>query len=457
MMTAYPRGSYPLIFTQMCESFSFFGMRTLLVLFMIQKLGYTDSDAIGLYALYTTLINLGGLVGGYCGDRILGLRGAVLLGGLFILCGHLCLAFEESTFLFHLGLSAIVVGSSLFGANMKALFGQLFPDNDVRRESGYTLYYTGINVGGFSAAVICGYMAHIYGWHAGFGLAAVGMLAGLIVLFKNKTQVGNAPVGTPLHKKLICCLSGIVLLGLCLVFFQVHHIIIPILPFLGLTMVSAVLYQLRHHTSFTRILTLCGFIGLYLVFFMFEDLMGSLLMMFCENQVNRQILGLEIPSTALVAINPLTIMICGTLFAYFAKPNQTLEGMLKMCCIAFVLLGLSFGMLFLGSIFLDDLHLVPLSFVIVSFVLIALGELFIAPSLFAFCSSSMPSNLTGRAMGLLTIGRSYASLLSGMLGQFIIQHDIGIDAGLFFTIAILLFIMAGSLVFGRFNVLRVSV
>lgn len=453
-MIAYPKGSYFLIFTQLCESFSFFGMRTLLVLFMIQKLGYESSGAIGIYALYTTLINLGGLAGGYCGDRILGFRNAVILGSVFIGCGHMSLTFEDSPFLFHLGLSCIIVGSCFFGVNMKALFGQLYREDDPLRESGYTLYYTGINFGGFSAAIACGYAAQIYGWHAGFGLAGLGMLIGLMLLMKNRALLqdkGEAPHGVSLYKKLFCGASGLAGIGTCMLLLQAHDFIIPILPIIGVAMVAGMLYLARNNPNFVRILSLCGFVGLYLIFFLVEDLMGTFLMIFCENQVNRQFGGIEIPSSALVAVNPLTIILLGTLFAHFMRnfsAGQTVQSMMRKSGIAFILLGTAFGILCLGMFFPDSSGLVFLPYVIMSFALIAIGELFIAPPLFAYCSMSIPSSLTGQAMGLLAIGRSYASLSSGILGQAIVQSKLGREAEIFAWLALILFVIAGCLVLG---------
>lgn len=124
------------------------------------------------------------------------LRSAVFSGGALIGFGHLCLSMEGTSSMFFLGLSLIVVGSALFSTNLKALVGQLYEENDSRREAGFTLFYAGINLGGFLAAVSCGYVAQSYGWHAGFSLAALGMFIGLGVLFKYCYLLKNRG-GTP--------------------------------------------------------------------------------------------------------------------------------------------------------------------------------------------------------------------------------------------------------------------
>lgn len=437
-----PKGAFLLIFTQLWESFSFFGMRTLLVLFMIQKLGFPDTDSIGIYALYATLVNLGGLLGGYCGDQIFGLRRAVFLGGLFIASGHICLSIERDESLFYMGLSCIIVGSSLFSPNLKALFGRLFEKEDPRRESNFILYYTGINAGGFSAAILCGYVAQTYGWHAGFGLAAIGMFTGLAFLFKSRriiAHLGNTPYQATGLLQFAVGIVSIALVAVVMALLQYQQAVSILLPALGICLAARVLYQLKSNPAFNQVLTLCSFIFCYLAFFIVEDLMSTVLILFCENNVDRMVGGFEVPSTALVAINPLTIIFLGGVFAFFAKKNKkvlTIRSMLKMNSLAFLLLGAAFCVLFLGSFAINAAGLTPLPYVIASFALIAIAELFIAPSLFAYCSQSMPYALSGLAMGMITFGRSYASLFSGMLGKAITQSTLVAEPSFFGTTAL---------------------
>ena len=179
----HPPALYLLNFVSMWECFSYYGMRVLLVLFLVQVFGYTDAAAFGLYALYATLVELCGVAGGIAADRYLGLKRAITLGGWTIVAGHVCLSIPGVEWTFYLGLGFIVVGTGLFRSNAAMLLGQYYEENDPRREAGYTLYYTGICAGAFLASVLCGVVGEIYGWHAGFGLAAIGMLAGTIALF----------------------------------------------------------------------------------------------------------------------------------------------------------------------------------------------------------------------------------------------------------------------------------
>lgn len=453
-MNSQPKGIYLLIFTQMWERFSFYGMRTLLVLFMIQKLNLENAEAIGIYALFTTLVNLGGLAGGYLADRILGLRSAVFSGGALIGFGHLCLSMEGTSSMFFLGLSLIVVGSALFSTNLKALVGQLYEENDSRREAGFTLFYAGINLGGFLAAVSCGYVAQSYGWHAGFSLAALGMFIGLGVLFKYCYLLknrGGTPPNISRRAAILCKGSLLASVILLVLFIQNHEFLLPILPIAGLVLISIVIYRSRNHEAFQKILSLCGFISLYIGFFVIEDLMGSLLMVFCENQVDRLVGGFEVPSSSLVATNPFTIIIIGPLLALIIrriKTNQQAESVVKMNSLAFLFLGLAFGILFVGTQSMSSTGLVAIQYVVICFALIAMGELFIAPTLYAYCTAIAPSSLKGQMMGLVVLGRSYASLFSGMVGKAVVtSHTYG-ESDLFAMTAMIAFFLSAILAIG---------
>ena len=162
---------------QMWECFSFYGMRVLLVLYMIHQLGWSDAQAFGIFALYTGLVEFGGIIGGMVAEKFLGLKRAISLGGWLIMSGHLTLALGES-FLFFRALALIIVGSSFFSTNLSALLGLFYGENDARRESGFTLDHAAINLGSLLASLLCGYVGELLGWNYGFGLAAIGMLSG---------------------------------------------------------------------------------------------------------------------------------------------------------------------------------------------------------------------------------------------------------------------------------------
>lgn len=180
----HPRGLSTLFFTEMWERFSYYGMRALLILFMTAAvakggLGFSTSKAGAIYGLYTAMIYLFGLPGGWLADRILGLRRGVLWGGVIIALGHFSMAIPTLN-TFYLGLALIVIGTGLLKPNVSTLVGSLYAENDVRRDAGFSIYYMGINIGALVAPLVCGYLGENINWHYGFGAAGVGMTAGVI-------------------------------------------------------------------------------------------------------------------------------------------------------------------------------------------------------------------------------------------------------------------------------------
>jgi proton-dependent oligopeptide transporter, POT family len=180
----HPRGLSTLFFTEMWERFSYYGMRALLILFMTAAatnggLGFPTSKAGAIYGLYTAMIYLFSLPGGWIADRIIGLRRAVLWGGVIIALGHFAMAIPTLK-TFYLGLALIVIGTGLLKPNISTLVGTLYSENDARRDAGFSIYYMGINIGALIAPLVCGYLGENINWHYGFGAAGVGMTAGVI-------------------------------------------------------------------------------------------------------------------------------------------------------------------------------------------------------------------------------------------------------------------------------------
>jgi proton-dependent oligopeptide transporter, POT family len=177
----HPAGLYTLFFAEMWERFSYYGMRALLVFYMIKGfLGLSDDQAYGVYGAYTALVYATPFIGGIFADRILGARRAVVLGGLLMAAGHLMMTVrQETAFYFALGL--LIVGNGFFKPNISTIVGKLYPAGSPRRDGGFTIFYMGVNLGAAMSPLICGYVGETFGWHYGFGLATIGMLAGVAV------------------------------------------------------------------------------------------------------------------------------------------------------------------------------------------------------------------------------------------------------------------------------------
>jgi len=177
----HPTGLFTLFFAEMWERFSYYGMRTLLVFYMIKGfLGYNDSQAYGVYGAYTALVYATPFIGGMLADKLLGARRAVVLGGMLMAAGHLLMTVENKI-AFFCALALLITGNGFFKPNISTIVGSLYPAGSVKRDSGFTIFYMGINLGAAMSPLVCGYVGEVYGWHYGFGLATVGMLIGLAV------------------------------------------------------------------------------------------------------------------------------------------------------------------------------------------------------------------------------------------------------------------------------------
>jgi POT family proton-dependent oligopeptide transporter len=183
----HPRGLYVLFLTEMWERFSFYGMRALLVLFLVSSVngsnpgyGWTSSEALQLYGIYTFLVYLSSIPGGIIADKYIGQKKAVILGGSLLVIGHSILAIQN-ILAFYIGLGLIIAGVGCLKPNISTMVGGLYPKGDDRRDKGFTIFYIGINTGAFLAGIIIGYVGESLGWHYGFGLAGIGMAIGLVI------------------------------------------------------------------------------------------------------------------------------------------------------------------------------------------------------------------------------------------------------------------------------------
>lgn len=401
----------------MWECFSFYGMRVLLVLYMVHELGYSDEKAFGMYALYITLVELGGVFGGIAADRFLGLKRAIVMGGITIALGHIAMALGD---LFLLGLGLIISGTTLFRSNITALLGQFYEENDPRRDSGYTLFYTGINIGGFLASLLCGYVGEVYGWHYGFGLAAIGMLSGLIVLFFGRGILGTK--GEPIRKYRGATKLGsaglLCLAPACALMLLYYDTATPLIPVVGALIVYIMYTRVKEFANYKRL-------GLYLIllvlFYGCEEQLGSTLVLFGERHVDRATFFGTIPAASLITCNPLTILVFGPFVSRLLQ-RVHLQGVTKIA-IAFGLLASAFCMLYAGCYFATDEKVVALELALLSILLISLGELFIGPTVFATASEVAPAGLAGLTMGAVSLGYSLASLFSGLLSKMMIVQE----------------------------------
>lgn len=425
-MKSQPKQLFLLNFVSMWECFSYYGMRVLLVLFMIHEFDLTDSEAFGFYALYTTLVEFGGIFGGMIADRLLGLKRTIMFGGWTIVCGHLSLIVPESKIFFYLGLGLIIIGTSLFRSNIPALIGKSYNENDPRRDAGYTLYYTGINFGGFLAAILCGIVGEIYGFHAGFGLAAFGMILGMIIFGSTRKMFAeeNNPLNMQFGKANLAVFLGILvaspLAGLTIYF---EAFLTPYFPIVVMFGMYYIYRKTRNCTAVEKkgLKTLTFSLIFLIIFYGCEEQIGSTLILFGERFVDRQTMFGLIPSSSFVTFNPLTILIAGPLLAKcLSQVSLKVEGKIAF---SFVFLSLAFLLLYIGCMFSENSDAISVGYLIGCIVLISAGELFIGPTIYVVASKNAPKAFQGLVMGMVTLGFSLSNLFSGFLSQMMAMSE----------------------------------
>ena len=431
-----PKALYLLFFVQMWESFSYYGMRAILVLYMVSGLGLTDTEAVGIYAVSTALSEGFGVFGGRLADKIFGLRYSIYLGGIIIACGHIVLSLPGDIHNVYLSMALIAIGTGLLRTNATALLGEFYAKDDLRRDAGYTLFYVGLNVGAFLATIAVAFTAEAYGWHYGFSLAAFGMALGLLGLLRFNyilEDKGRKP-GNISKKKTMAYTGFMFLLApvLALMIYK-HEISIYLLIVAIIAMVSSVLYSSRTLPKIERrnITSVLVAILLLAIFFGFEEQIGSTLVLFAERFSDKVFLGMQIPIASLTTINPMVVLLLGPAVAilielYELKIKKAVSLYAKIS-LAFFLQALAFTMLYTIS---KSTDLVSANFIGLSFGMIAFSELFIGPAGYSHCSKYSPKHMKGVLMGTVMLGYALANIISGFLSKYMAIDESNSELGI---------------------------
>jgi len=394
-----PRAIFLLAFVQLWNRFSHYGMRALLLLYMINMQKFPNSMAIAIFAVYCALTELGGVFGAYLAEKILGLRRSVMLGGWLIGIGHLFLALELD---FFTALGFVIIGSSLYTTNVATLLGEYYPKGDERREQGFTIFYMSINVGGFVATLLCGYIAEIYGWHFGFGIAAIGMvLANLSLLCFQKHLLGRGEPPLQRKRSLPSLVSSLIIgLGVAVFALQQHFLSVSLLPWITGGLLVWIFTRLR---SKMLLISVAGLIS----FFIAAEQISSSLLIFADRLAKG-----SLPAAALLSINPL-IVILGGPFA------SVILGRIKNPAIRLLL------PFTLASIAFALLYMIPPGLVLIGVVigLISFAELLVGPVTYSACSEVATTQKDPKIMALMPLGFAMAASLGGVYSQAIAEDS----------------------------------
>ncbi|MFC4726760.1 peptide MFS transporter [Coralloluteibacterium thermophilus] len=434
----HPRGLFVLFFAEMWERFSYYGMRALLIFYLVQHWMFSDSEASVIYGAYTALVYIAPVVGGYLADRYLGQRKAVLFGAVLLTFGHFLMAFEGDggqgaveLNVFWLALAFIIVGSGFLKANISVMVGQLYPRTDIRRDPAYTIFYMGINLGAALGSLIAGYLGQTYGWAWGFGAAGVGMLLGLVVFVLGKPLLmGRGESRDPVRlaqpvmgvrfEWLLYALS-LLAVGVVWLLIQYQQLVGYLLGTAGAILVAYVLYtsvfKLPREDRDRIIAALILIIGSILFWALFEQA-GASLNLFTDRSVDRHIFGWEVPASMFQSLNAIYIIALAPVFAmlwlWLGKRGWEPSTPVKFA-LAVIQVGLGFLVLVAGTASVGSGNLTPVLFIFLIYLLHTTGELCLSPVGLSAMNRLAPSHMASLIMGTWFFASATGNFAAGLI------------------------------------------
>ena len=442
----HPRGLSTLFFTEMWERFSYYGMRAILVLFMTNAvatggMGLDDVTATAIYGLYTAAVYVVALPGGWIADHLLGLRRAVFWGGSIIAIGHFTLAIPN-IIAFYIGLTLIVIGTGLLKPNISAIVGDLYPEGGARRDAGFSIYYMGINAGGFLGPLVCGYLGEAVDWHLGFGAAGVGMVLGLIQYSLGGRHLGAAgelrpEMAVPARRSaatraLVRTVEGIVGLGLVAAALQsmgaIRLSLVGFVDWTGLFIVSLAGAYLLYVVMFggltavekkrVGVIAVC-FLAAACFWSGFEQA-GSSMNLFADRLTDRIISGWEMPASWLQSVNGVFIILLAPLFSalwiWLGARNPSIPAKMGF---GLIFLGIGFAVLAWGSVNATLENPVSPSWLVVTYFFHTIGELCLSPIGLSSITRLSPARYVGQMMGIWFMGAALGNLVAGRVAGLI--------------------------------------
>ncbi len=456
----HPRGLSTLFFTEMWERFSYYGMRAILILFMttpiaVGGLEWDAAKAGAVYGTYTALVYLMALPGGWIADRILGLRRSVFIGGVIIMTGHILLAVPGSEIFFYLGLLCVVLGTGLLKPNISALVGQLYRQDDVRRDAGFSIYYMGINLGAFFSPLVCGWLAQADGfrriltgwgispessWHFGFGAAAVGMFFGLMQYLVTGHYMGDAgkvALGAGAEAEqaatrrkfwigvvgVLAVVAALVLMARQGLFTFTAELVAAAFGWLLAVIVVGFFAWLFMASSWTsqerKRLIVIGvlFFGAAVFWSAFEQA-GSTLNLFADRSTRSSVFGMGFPASWFQSLNALYIVLLAPLFAAFwvklgprdpSSPTKFAVGLFFLAAGFAVMIGAAVAAR-------NGVQVSPM-WLVLTYLLHTIGELWLSPVGLSAMTKLAPARVSGLMMGVWFLASSVGNYVGGQISS----------------------------------------
>lgn len=445
----HPKGLFVCFTTEMWERFSFYGMKVLLLLYLTKYHLFTDSMGLDVLGGYAALVYAMPVIGGLLADRYLGMRKAVVFGGCLLVLGHLGMAIEgEKASLvngvvtrddsalqaFYFSLALIVIGVGFLKPNISTIVGQLYDIDDPRRDAGFTIFYMGINIGAFTAALLCGYLGETFGWAYGFGAAGIGMLFGLVTFLRGQRHLhGHAEPKRPevlkepgyagLNKELTIYVGAIASVFVVWQMLQFHAVVEATLNILAITVLLSLAWFLTkkcNKVERERMFTLIALTMSTVVFWALFEQSAASMTLYADRVLNRNFLGVEWTAAQFGSLNAMFIFLLAPGFAWLwtrlgragIEPSTPVKFSMGIAQA-----GLGFGALVLGATMPDESGKVAAIWLVLAYLLHTMGELCLSPvGLSAVTKLAVP-DVVGVMMGSWFLATAYSEFVAAQLAK----------------------------------------
>ncbi|CAM3786324.1 peptide MFS transporter [Mesobacillus zeae] len=466
----HPKGLFTLFFTEFWERFSYYGMRAILIYYMYYELsqgglGLDETTANSIFAIYGSLVYMSGIIGGWVADRLLGTSRTIFYGGIFIMLGHIVLSLPGSLTALFISMALIVIGTGLLKPNISSVVGDLYSNEDQRRDAGFSIYYMGINMGSFIAPIIVGTIGQNYNFHLGFGLAAIGMLFGLIIfLLTKKKNLGLAgtfvpnPLPQEERKKVFGTIGAVVLTAGLIGAYAIDKGYLNIERFILLVsilgIVIPVLYFIFMYrspkTTNTERSRLIAYIPLFIAAMMFwaiQEQGSNILATYADKRTQLDFAGFKLAPALFQSLNPLFIIMFAPVFAWlWVKLGNRQPSTPKKFAIGLVFAGLSFIVMIIPAYVNGTETLVNPLWLVLSFFLVVIGELLLSPVGLSATTKLAPAAFSAQTMSLWFLTSASAQAINAQVVRFYSAsteiYYFGIIGGLSILLGFLLFALS---------------
>ncbi len=431
--TKQPKQLYLLFFAEMWERFSFYGMKALLIAYMTSQLHYDDPKAYAILGSYAALVYTMPMFGGFMADRFIGYRRAIMFGGILMTLGHFILALPNNWSFFY-GMAFIICGNGFFKPNISSLVGTLYTENDPRRDSGFSIFYMGINIGAALGGALCAYVGTEINWHYGFGLAGIFMFIGLVVFILGKRSLGQRglpPNEEALNKNVFGFVKPewliyggtLLVVPLVVTLFHQYHVMDYIMFGLGiisLIYVLSIAMKLDKDAKFKLYAALVMIIFSIVFWAVYEQNAGSMNLL-AERNSQMTLFGIDLPELAVNNFLPpgwvivLTLLVA-PLWPWLNKRGKEPSTPLKFA-ISFIFLGIGFYVFYLGCRAHVDTGIIPLWPFLLGYMFIILGELCLSPIGLSMVTKLSPVKIVSMMMGIWFFASAIGEFLAGKIGS----------------------------------------